>query len=267
MHTPYVWHGAGDPLVLIAGLGAKGTSWEPFLSVAKQHYRVLTFDNPGSGRAAPAPEGLRIRDLAEHALELLDALGVERARVVGRSMGGMIAQELALRAPERVERLILVSTSGRADGHLAEVFRLWASMAERGVPAELRHQSSMLWCLGAAALAGEGSARAYLRARAGTDRPRDYAHQAHACARHDALERLKKLDRPTLVVCGGDDRLTPAAHSEALAKSIPTASLVTIPAAGHLAYLEAPHRFAEVVLGFLNDGRQADSCPKATTAS
>lgn len=267
MRPPHVWHGEGDPLVLIAGLGAKGTSWHPFLPIAARHYRVLTFDNRGSGRAAPAPRDLSIRDLAEDALRLLDWLGIDRAPVVGRSMGGMIAQELALLAPDRVERLVLASTTGRVDRHLAEIFTLSARMAEQGVPAELRHRNSMLWCLGAASLAREEDARTYLRARDAGDRPEDYAHQARACAAHDALKRLKGLEIPTLLICGDDDRLTPPAHAKALAEAIPGARLVAIPGVGHLAYLEAPRRFAGVVLEFLSQGRREVTCPRASTAS
>jgi pimeloyl-ACP methyl ester carboxylesterase len=251
MQTPYAWHGGGPPLVLIAGLGAKGTSWHPFLERAAAQFSVLTFDNRGSGRAAAIYAPLSVRDLAQDALALLDHLAIERTCIAGRSMGGMIAQELALLAPERVERLVLVSTTGRSDPHLAHVFRLWADLAEAGVSAELRHQSSLLWCLGSTALERSASVQAYLRARASTDRPLDYAHQARACAEHDALERLTRLRVPTLVVAGSDDRLTPLAHAEALAKAIPQAKLAHIPGAGHLAYLEAPDRFAQCVLSFL----------------
>ena len=261
---PHEWHGQGEPLVLIAGLGAKGTSWQPFLDQAAQHFRVLTFDNRGSGRA-PAIEGpLAIRDLALDLLQLLDQLGVERASVVGRSMGGMIAQELALIAPERVARLGLVSTTGRADPHLAGVFRVWARMAEAGVSSELRHQSSLLWCLGARALEHDERVRAYLQAKAGTDRPADYAAQAWACAAHDALARLGQLRMPTLVLGGSDDRLTPPAHAEELGKAIGGARIVLIPGAGHLAYLESPEHFARELLGFLQ-GEIA--CPSPTSPS
>ena len=166
-------------------------------------------------------------------------------------MGGMIAQEIALAAPGRVERLVLVSTCAKSDPHLAEVFRLWARMAELGVPAEIRHKSSMLWCLGAGSLSSETARRAYLVAKREGDRPADYAVQARACASHDALERLASLRVPTLVVGGGDDRLTPPALAEQLAKTIPGAELEVVPEAGHLPYLETPETFERAVLEFL----------------
>ena len=134
IHLPYTWHGAGSPLVLISGLGGKGTSWQPFLGRATEHFRVLSFDLRGSGLAPRLPRGATIRDLAEDVLQLLDKLGVQSAALMGRSMGGMIAQELALLAPERVSSLVLVSTTGRADRHLASIFELWAHMAETRVP-------------------------------------------------------------------------------------------------------------------------------------
>ncbi len=253
---PYEWHGAGEPLVLVAGLGGKGTSWRPFLEQAARHYRVLCFDLPGSGRAPAAPEDATIKSFAAEALRLFAHLGLERFRLVGRSMGGMIAQEIALAAPWRVDRLVLVSTCGKSDPHLAEVFRLWARMAELGVPAEIRHRSSMLWCLGAGALSDEASRRAYLVARREGDRPVDYAVQARACASHDALDRLDSLRVPTLVVGGGDDRLTPPALAEQLAKAIPGAELEIVPDAGHLSYLETPETFQRIVLEFLAHPRR-----------
>ena len=254
-HLPYEWHGSGSHLVLVPGLGAKGTSWSPFLERASENFRVLTYDNRGSGRAPAIRGDVSIRELALDLLRLLDQLGVERTAVVGRSMGGMIAQELALLAPERVERLVLLSSSGRADAHLASVFRTWAELAEQGVAAELRHRSSLLWCLGREALEHEGRVRAYLSARARSDRPDDYARQARACAAHDRLAELWQVSAPTLVVTGTDDRLTPVCHAEELARAIPGARLAHVPGAGHLAYLEKPDLFAELVLGFLEEKR------------
>lgn len=266
MLLPHQWHGAGEPVVLIAGLGAKGTSWRPFLDRAAQGFRVLTFDNPGSGASPPLEGPIRLRDMASAALELLDALGVARAAVVGRSMGGMIAQELALLAPDRVSRLVLASTTGHADAHLAEVFRLWARQAEEGVPAHIRHRSSLLWCLGRDSLDNDARVRGYLEARARADRPADYALQARACAGHRALERLASVSVPTLVLAGTDDRLTPPFHAEALAGAIPGAKLCYIRGAGHLAHLEAPDCFAACVLGFLQPGSDEETaCPSATT--
>ncbi len=248
---PHQWQGEGEPLVLIAGLGGKGTSWQPFLDAATRRFRVLTLDNPGAGRAPPLPGPVSIREMAQSVRRTLDRLEIARAHVVGRSMGGMIAQELALLAPERIGRLVLVSTTARPDGHLQAIFRLWARMAESGLPAEVRHQSSMLWCLGSQSLATNARLRAYLGAKRSADRPRDYAFQAHACARHDTLERLPALRTRTLVVSGTDDRLTPPWHAEVLAKAIRGAELSYIPGAGHLPYLETPELFARVVLGYL----------------
>lgn len=252
MDLYHQWHGHGPPLVLISGLGGKGSSWHPFLERAALRYRVLTFDSRGSG-ASPALEGpTSIRALARDALALLDHTGIDHAPIVGRSMGGMIAQELALLAPERVSRLALVCTAGRSDPHLAAIFQLWAEMAERGVAPELRHRAQMAWCLGREFARDPACRQRYLERKASApDRAADYALQARACGEHDALERLGALALPTLVVAGGDDRLMPASYSEELAAAIPGARLGCIPRAGHLAYLETPERFAALVLDFL----------------
>ena len=248
---PYQWHGQGDPLVLIAGLGGKGASWQPFLQAAARRFRVLTFDLPGAGAAPPLAGPMSIRDLARSVRRLLDQVGIRSAHVLGRSMGGMVAQELALLAPERVERLVLASTTARPDAHLREIFELWACMAELDLPGELRRRSSLLWCLGSRGLATQPRLQAYLRAHRPAARTLDYALQARACARHDALERLSTLPTPTLVVSGTDDRLMPAQHAEELAKAIPAGRLAYIPEAGHLAYLEGPELFTRIVLGYL----------------
>jgi len=253
MLLPHRWLGEGEPLVLIAGLGGKGASWQPFLDAAAQRFRVLSFDNPGAGQSPPLVGPVSIRELAQRVCQLFDGLGIEKAHVVGRSMGGMIAQELALLAPERIERLVLVSTTARPDTHLQTIFGLWARMAELELPADLRRQSSLLWCLGSHSLTTNPQVQAYLRATRSAGRPRDYALQAQACARHDALERLSKLRTRALIVSGTDDRLTPPRHAEELAKAIPGAELAYIPEAGHLAYLESPELFARVVLGYLKN--------------
>jgi pimeloyl-ACP methyl ester carboxylesterase len=272
---PYTWFGDGPiPLVLIPGLGGKGRSWEPFLSSIQDPFRTLVFDPPGSGQAAALEGPVTIRGLAESTLELLDSLGLPEFAVVGRSMGGMIAQELALLAPGRVSRLVLASTTARVDRHLAEVFHLWARMADLGVPPEVRHRSAMLWCLGAQSLADGGRAMAYLRAKAVVDRPADYAMQARACAEHDALARLPAVQVPTLVVAGTDDRLTPSWHAERLAGTLPNARLLYIEGTGHLPYLEAPGAFQKGVLEFLQEDTRPStgeeengSCPNASKLS
>jgi len=256
MNLPYAWHGSGEPLVLIAGLGAKGTSWQPFLDTAASQFRVLTFDNRGSGQAPELTGPTSIREMARDLLTLLDRLGIERVPIIGRSMGGMIAQELAQIAPERIERLVLVSTTGRVDAHLKQLFLLWADMAEQGVPASIRHRSCLLWCLGARAVEQDARVQAYLAARVRSERTRDYVLQARACAEHDALSALAALSIPTLIVAGTEDRFTPRAHARALAAAIPDSALHWIPGTGHLPYLEDPERFAAAVLPFLVQVRE-----------
>jgi pimeloyl-ACP methyl ester carboxylesterase len=241
---------------LLAGLGAKGTSFHPFLELAAERYRVLTPDLRGSGRAGPLAPGATLRDLAADVVELLAALDVGALPVVGRSMGGMIAQELALLAPDRVAALVLASTTAHADAHLAEIFRLLADMSRSGIAPELRHRTSLLWALGPTALEERESVRAYLEARVRNDRPCDYAIQALACSVHDTRDALASVDIPALVLAGSDDRFMPARHALTLAHALPRSELRFIPGTGHLAYLEAPESFAETVFEFLERCRR-----------
>lgn len=259
---PYEWHGSGPPLLLLSGLGAKGTSFHPFLGMAAARFRVLTPDLRGSGRAGPLAPGATLRDMAADVAELLEALDLGPLPVVGRSMGGMIAQELALLAPDQLAALVLASSTAHADPHLAALFRLLADMSDARIPPELRHRTSLLWALGPTALAERETVRAYLDARVRNDRPGDYAIQALACAAHDTRARLASVEIPTLVLAGSEDRFMPTRHALTLARALARAELRFIPGAGHLAYLEEPESFAEAVFEFL-----ARRCRQATPQS
>jgi 3-oxoadipate enol-lactonase len=200
--------------------------------------------------------------MAADVAELLEKLGAGPLPVVGRSMGGMIAQELALLAPGRIEVMVLASSTAYADPHLAEIFRLLADLSSAGIPAELRHRTSLLWALGPEAVAERETVRAYLEARVRNDRPSDYAIQALACAAHDTRARLPSVEIPTLVLAGSEDRFMPTRHALTLARALPHAELRFIPGAGHLAYLEEPELFAEALFEFLER-----RCPRATPES
>ncbi|RIK95816.1 MAG: alpha/beta hydrolase [Proteobacteria bacterium] len=247
----------GTPLLLVMGLGGSSRGWlalqVPELS---KRLRVVTYDHRGVGGSADPGGPFTTADLADDAARLLDALGLERVSVLGAFMGGMVAQELALRHAARVEKLVLVGTLARADAKRRMLLEKWKAMMRHGLPLEILAQERMLWTLSDETLAQTDLVQRMLQGLLRDGLPMSdelFVRQCDACLAHDAESRLDEIRQPTLVVCGQDDVLTPPALHRALAAAIPDAHLVTIPGAAHLVMAEAAERFHQIVLQFLDD--------------
>jgi 3-oxoadipate enol-lactonase len=236
--------GSGDPVLLIMGLGMNATGWWRTVPVlAEAGMRVLAFDNRGAGRSDRPPGPYSVPMLADDAAAVLGAAGVQRADVYGISLGGMIAQELALRHGDRVRGLVLGATTAGAalgvpasDETLAFFRRRGQMPAEEGVWASVPYNYS-------ARTRREGGDRI---AQDITQRlrfpiePAAYLAQLEAALGHDAGARLERLAHPTLVVHGEDDVMLPPANGERLAEVIPAAELRTWPQTAHLYFTDEP---------------------------
>ncbi len=247
------------PVLMINGLGAARGGWAQQVPALAAEYRVVTYDNRDVGEtgAGTDPRPYPLRQFADDAVGLMDALGITRAHIVGASMGGAIAQELALAYPNRVVSLSIVCSWAKTDPWLAELFRSWEEVfAAQGMLAFSR--TTWLWVMTyrwyqdperLAALVADTEAAPYPQTA------EMYARQSQAAIGHDALDRLSNLAIPTHVIAGEEDLLTPVRFSEEIAAAIPGARLTVMPEVGHGMFWEATDAFNDHVLGFL---RQVD---------
>lgn len=260
----YEVHGSGaEAVLLIMGLGAVSFMWEGQIAAMEGRYRIIVMDNRGIGRS-DKPEGPYTTALmAQDAASVLDACQIERAHVVGISMGGMIAQELALNHPERVGALVLAATYARRAEGIDQavndaVARLHGRRAETA-PGQVDAASVVLGLM-QLAFSQEFIAREQarltqimMRSAAFGFHPPAFVGQMQAAAAHDATARLAALRRPTLVLTGDDDRLIPPRCSHDLANLIPQARLCIIEGGSHTLNIEHEAPFNEAVLRFLAD--------------
>jgi pimeloyl-ACP methyl ester carboxylesterase len=257
----YEVHGdaAGPPLLLIMGMGGSCRGWLALQvpDFAPRH-RTVIYDHRGVGETGDPGGPFSTADLADDAAGLLDALEIERAHVLGAFMGGMVAQQLALRHPARVERVAFVGSWARADAKRRMLLEKWKEMVAHGNPLETIAKERMLWTLSDETLEQTDLVhpmlQGYLRERFPLSGD-TFVRQCDACLGHDALEQLGAIRVPALVICGQQDQLAPPKFSRELAAAIPGAQLVTIPGAAHLVMVEAAKRFDQVVLQFLEDER------------
>jgi pimeloyl-ACP methyl ester carboxylesterase len=249
----------GTPLLLVMGMGGSCQGWLPLqVPELSKTRRTLIYDHRGVGASEDPGGPFTTGDLADDAAGLLDALGVERADVLGAFMGGMVAQELALRHPERVDRLVLVGTWARPDAKRRLLLQHWGDLARADAPLLVTIRERLLWVLSDETLEQQDLIDGMVDffTRDGAPLASDlFARQCDACRDHDTRDRLARIRSRTLVVCGGQDQLTPPKLSRELASAIPGAHLVTVPSAGHVVMVEAAERFNRMVVQFLEDER------------
>jgi pimeloyl-ACP methyl ester carboxylesterase len=245
--------GAGEPLLLIQGMSGTHLAWgEPFIADLERDFDVVAYDHRGIGRSDRVDDPFSIADLADDAAGLLDELGWERAHVLGISMGGMVAQELALRHEGRVRTLALgCSYCGGPGSALAPpetINKLSAGMLSGD--RELAIRTGFEVNVSAAFAAQEGAYEAFRAMAKSLPAPVPVIMlQMQAIAAHDTSARLPSLDVPTLVVHGDEDRMLPVDNGRLMASLIPGARLEVLEGVGHMFWWEQPQRSAELVRG------------------
>ncbi len=244
--------GDGPPLLLIPGLAGRQSFWSALAPRLTPDFRILSFDHPGCGESDAPDRDLSVADLAELAVALLDRLEVESARVVGHSMGGAIAQVLALDHPARVSSLVLSSTWARRDAYFERFFaqrcELLTSLGKEAYAA-----AQTLAVLPPAYIAEkpEEAARFEQAAIAGAAPDPIVLARIAALLAFDRSADLARIGLPTLVFSCRDDLVVPPHMSRVLALRIPDALLNEIPAGGHFAPFIAPEPYHDALGEFL----------------
>jgi 3-oxoadipate enol-lactonase len=243
--------GSGPPLLLIHGLGYARWGWEPVVDGLAEAHEVVLFDNRGIGDS-DAPLGpYSARMLAEDAVAVLDAAGLERAHVLGTSLGGMVAQQVALDWPERVDRLVLACTTPGSESAAPMPEQTVRLIQESpALPREVAMRRGVENAL--APGADVAMIDRIMVHRIATAQPlAAWLAQAAAGMSFDAWDRVREIGAPTLVLTGDLDVVVDPRNSALLAEMISGARMEVFPGAGHLFFWEQPERFVEVVKEFL----------------
>ena len=245
----YKVEGSGEPLVMIMGFSSPRSGWASQIPFFKKHFKVVTFDNRGVGKS-DKPEGpYSIRMLADDTVKLMDFLEIKKARILGASMGGMIAQELAINYPERVSKLVLACTfAGKNDagGDTAEQAEL-LKLSPRKMAARMArlavNKPVNRFIIGNLAM--------IMSIFSGKSVNIGIGGQAAACNSHNTLDRLASISAPTLVIVGTKDRIIEPTSSDVIAKKIPGATLIKVEGGSHIFFMENKAIFNQKVFDFL----------------
>lgn len=245
--------GEGEPILLIMGLGCASDLWHRTVPELSLQYRTLLFDNRGVGRSDSPSAPYSIATMADDAAAVLEAAGVESAHVFGYSMGGMIAQELALRHPRRVRSLILGSTNCGGQNAVHPAPEVLNVLMARGVA----NPVEAFWAItpfiyDASTPREKLEEDLEVRSRAFPSRE-NYMAQLQAIMAWESHPRLNTINVPTLVIHGETDRLIPAENASIIAKAIPGAKLVKLAGASHIFTTDRPQEATEAILSFLQE--------------
>lgn len=264
--TSFAWaeFGTDYPLLLLNGTGSPMAEWDPALIAGlAQGRRVVVIDYPGLGLSGPAPSPITFSAIADWTAKLINVLGLEKPDVLGWSMGGFVAQQLAIRHPESVRRLVLAGTN--AGGPSARLGPTWVQKADSNSDGSLR---SYLTTNYPYAICPQRAGREFvqrLSAAVNSGRyPKESTPVGTYAAMIDAegpwlessanLRALAHISAPTLVITGKQDVVTPPANSRILAQTIRGARLVLVPRSGHSFLFQKPTFVARAVLTFLDAG-------------
>jgi 3-oxoadipate enol-lactonase len=252
--TKIYWeeHGSGDPLLLIMGLGATLEWWRRIVPALSSRYRTIIYDNRGVGRSDVPPAPYSIAGMAGDGVAVMDAAGIESAHVFGASMGGMIAQELALNHPSRVRKLVLGCTACGGTHVVPAAREVGVALAARSTMT--REQAT--WAM-APYIFDAGTPREVVaediahRLNATVTNEGYFAHLSAIRAWSGTHERLANLKMPVLVIHGETDQLVPPENGRIVAAAIPGSQLVMIPHASHIFFTDQFEASAEALLAFL----------------
>ncbi len=251
----YLMQGEGYPLILIRGLGSNADHWYEQIPDFSSRYRVVAFDNRGIGRSDDNGEDFTIQTMAADTVGIMEALEIPRAHILGLSMGGMIAQEVAIQYPERVNGLVLACTHCGGDHAVRasdEIGSLMGEYVTTGTPEAAQKAAKCFFADTTLQKAPDLVQKYQEVSRAYPRSPDIMMRQWKAIQKHDTWEALPRIQGPTLVLTGKEDVLIPPENSEILAGRIPHASLQVMEGGGHQFLVEQAAACNKAVMAFLD---------------
>ena len=262
--------GEGEPLLMVMGLGTDHLGWMLQVPEFSKHYRVITFDNRDVGQSKQADGPYEVADMARDALALADHLELDTFHLLGMSMGGAIAQEMALMAPERLRTLTLVVTFAGGGNWAAERARLWSEI--RGlIDRETHLDWLLLFGMSEDFYASPERGRVLEAADAGESRIRSRRRRSSARSRRAGGTRRatgsRPISVPTHVIGAERDTLVPVWKSQEIAELIPGADYSVMPGAPHALNMERAEEFNELVLGWLRSALPVDRAGEQDVAA
>jgi 3-oxoadipate enol-lactonase len=249
----YVDVGKGVPVVLIHGLAGDHSAWLAQIEALRQHFRVVAFDNRGAGGSSQVDESVSTADLADDTLALMDRLGIEQSHVVGRSMGGAVAQHIALKAPQRVLSLVLCASFARLDplgrrvlSNMREALEWRMSWADHA-----RHSVQNFVSAGFFNAHPDRVSKIEQLIGGETRLPACYIRQNEACQAHDTSADLDSIRQPTLIMAGDCDPICSLTATAMLSSGLPNARTEIFHQASHFFLMEQPDKFMSLLSDWL----------------
>jgi pimeloyl-ACP methyl ester carboxylesterase len=252
IHLFYDVQGVGEALVLIAGFDCDNSYWSRVMPALVSKYQVIRLDNRGVGQSSTPDSPYTIQQMAEDVLSLLDYLGISKAHIAGHSMGGQIAQELALAHPEKVKSLILLSSWTKGDAKFNALIEMFGDLA-KDLDGIIYQKVLLPWAYTEKFYSSGEIAEIikFIEQYPFLPTSRGLYYQSRAIICNDTSNRISNISRPTLVVVGKEDILTPVEFSSLLADGIPNAELVVLEHGGHGFLIESADAVMKVMLNFL----------------
>lgn len=249
----YEIHGSGEPLLLIQGT-FDSEAWACQVPELSKKYRVITFDNRGiGGTDAPEPP-YSVEEMAEDTIGLLDAIGISKAHVLGYSLGGLIALELAANRPDRVDGLIIAGSFNGVSPIVRYRTKVWTEMLRDGVPIDKVYRDFLPWVFPGGFFEDEANLEAFLKSAMNSPHPptlHGLIGMAMAITGYYGLKDLSVIKKPTLVISGEEDLSAPAKMGRKIADGIPGSEFAVIEGATHSFIFDNAGRFNGLVLDFL----------------
>jgi pimeloyl-ACP methyl ester carboxylesterase len=246
--------GDGAPLLLVAGLASDSLSWQPIVADLAAHYRVITVDNRGAGRTTPQAAPTSIRSMADDCVALIQHLGLPSAHVLGHSMGGFVAQDCAIRYPDKVDALVLVATSSVNSKRNNDMFSDWASALANGADRKAWFRNLFYWIFSTRFFNDDAVVDAAIQYALAYPYPQSataFRNQIGAISAFDSTNALANIRTQTLVLGGAEDLLFPLDECREFARLLPGAKFAAIENAAHSIHMENPQAFVKHVIDFL----------------
>ncbi|OGT26766.1 MAG: hypothetical protein A3I77_08125 [Gammaproteobacteria bacterium RIFCSPLOWO2_02_FULL_42_14] len=245
---------AGEQIILLGGLTADHQVWNSIVRLLSPHFRLLVLDNRGAGQTDSPDYPYTTSMMAKDTVALMETLKISRAHFIGHSMGGCIAQQIALTAPEKINKMVLACSRTEPSTLSEMILSMRAKLQALGITEDVLAEYTMPFLFSENFLKDVVKIKGFIQWTLRNSHPQTasgYRNQLHAVQTHNITHQLSQIKAPTLVIAGSDDVLMPVKYAKSIADAIPRSQFSIIPDCAHMPHVEKSAEFVELVKKFL----------------